>query len=70
MSASLVGSEMCIRDRCEARRLRRPPLESRASNFGRLRAAEKAVWPVGRAGTATSQAGVWVLANCDQGAEW
>eukprot|EP00969_Alexandrium_andersonii_P015634 683790-Alexandrium_andersonii.AAC.1 len=68
MSASLVGSEMCIRDRCrserwrrppcEARRLRRSPLKSGASNFCRFRSAERAVWPIGRAGTASSRAGV------------
>eukprot|EP00969_Alexandrium_andersonii_P371983 15480709-Alexandrium_andersonii.AAC.1 len=42
----------------EARRLRRPPLGSRAPNFCRFRAAETAVWPVGRAGAATSHAGL------------
>eukprot|EP00969_Alexandrium_andersonii_P099802 4402920-Alexandrium_andersonii.AAC.1 len=36
---------------CEAQRLWRPPLESGAPNFCRLRAAERAVWPVGRAET-------------------
>eukprot|EP00969_Alexandrium_andersonii_P265581 11736701-Alexandrium_andersonii.AAC.1 len=35
----------------------RPPLESGAPNFCRFRAKERAIWPVGRAGTATSQAG-------------
>eukprot|EP00969_Alexandrium_andersonii_P151047 6678519-Alexandrium_andersonii.AAC.1 len=43
----------------EARRPRRPPPESGAPNFCGLRAAERAAWPVGRARTATSQAGVW-----------
>eukprot|EP00969_Alexandrium_andersonii_P160907 7111051-Alexandrium_andersonii.AAC.1 len=43
----------------EARRLRRPPLESGAANFCRLRAAARAVWPVGRAGTVASRAGFW-----------
>eukprot|EP00969_Alexandrium_andersonii_P269790 11924699-Alexandrium_andersonii.AAC.1 len=37
MSASLVGSEMCIRD---------------SSHSRRSRAADRAVWPLGRAGTA------------------
>eukprot|EP00969_Alexandrium_andersonii_P322204 14236646-Alexandrium_andersonii.AAC.1 len=32
----------------EARHLRRPPLESGAPKCRRLRAAERAVWPVGR----------------------
>eukprot|EP00969_Alexandrium_andersonii_P174643 7721938-Alexandrium_andersonii.AAC.1 len=41
----------------EARRLRHPPLESGAPNFRRLRAAERAVWPVGGAGAASSRAG-------------
>eukprot|EP00969_Alexandrium_andersonii_P284165 12563415-Alexandrium_andersonii.AAC.1 len=44
----------------EARRLRRPHLESGAPNFRRFRAAERAGWPVGRAWTATtSRAGFW-----------
>eukprot|EP00969_Alexandrium_andersonii_P219242 9682706-Alexandrium_andersonii.AAC.1 len=30
-----------------------------APSFCRFRAAERAVWPVGRAGTATSWAGLW-----------
>eukprot|EP00969_Alexandrium_andersonii_P254911 11268923-Alexandrium_andersonii.AAC.1 len=48
MSASLVGSEMCIRDS-----LRRSDLHCRgAANFRGCRAAERAVvFPVGRAGT-------------------
>eukprot|EP00969_Alexandrium_andersonii_P236253 10430415-Alexandrium_andersonii.AAC.1 len=41
----------------EARRLRRPPLKNGAPNFRRLRAAERAVWPFGRVGTASSRAG-------------
>eukprot|EP00969_Alexandrium_andersonii_P080091 3530012-Alexandrium_andersonii.AAC.1 len=64
MSASLVGSEMCIRDRIrapqaphEARRVRRPPLESGAPNCCRPRAAERVVWPDGRAVTASSRVG-------------
>eukprot|EP00969_Alexandrium_andersonii_P098811 4360074-Alexandrium_andersonii.AAC.1 len=43
----------------EARRFGRPPLESGALNFCRLRAAERAVWPIGRAGTVTSRDGFW-----------
>eukprot|EP00969_Alexandrium_andersonii_P365960 15467391-Alexandrium_andersonii.AAC.1 len=42
----------------EARRLQRPPLESGAPNFYEFRAVERAVWPVGQAGTASSRAGV------------
>eukprot|EP00969_Alexandrium_andersonii_P268177 11850642-Alexandrium_andersonii.AAC.1 len=42
----------------EARRLA-PPLESGAPNFFRLRAAERAIWPVRRLGTATFRAGFW-----------
>eukprot|EP00969_Alexandrium_andersonii_P193265 8536185-Alexandrium_andersonii.AAC.1 len=41
----------------EARHLQRSLLQSGAPNFCRFRAAEKAVWPVGRAGTASSRAG-------------
>eukprot|EP00969_Alexandrium_andersonii_P286196 12652412-Alexandrium_andersonii.AAC.1 len=41
----------------EARRFRRPLLESEAPTFCRFRALERAVWPVVRAGTSTSQAG-------------
>eukprot|EP00969_Alexandrium_andersonii_P353738 15440580-Alexandrium_andersonii.AAC.1 len=44
--------------RREARRLWRPPLESGAPNFRRLRVAERAVWPVGRAATVTSPPGL------------
>eukprot|EP00969_Alexandrium_andersonii_P289423 12793114-Alexandrium_andersonii.AAC.1 len=50
----------------EARRLRRPPLEGGASIFCRFRAAEKAVRPVGRAGTASSRAGFEARADFDQ----
>eukprot|EP00969_Alexandrium_andersonii_P118745 5250684-Alexandrium_andersonii.AAC.1 len=42
----------------EERRLRRPPLKSRAPLLGRSRAAEAAVRPVGRAGAATSHGGL------------
>eukprot|EP00969_Alexandrium_andersonii_P053514 2354022-Alexandrium_andersonii.AAC.1 len=42
----------------EARRLWRPPLESGAPFFGGFRAAERAVWPAGRAGTVTSHGGL------------
>eukprot|EP00969_Alexandrium_andersonii_P123144 5442816-Alexandrium_andersonii.AAC.1 len=44
---------------CKARRLRRPPLQSRAPSFCKLRATEMAVRTAGRAGTATSRAGCW-----------
>eukprot|EP00969_Alexandrium_andersonii_P324833 14353287-Alexandrium_andersonii.AAC.1 len=43
----------------EALRLRCPPLASGALHFRRLRVAERAVWPVGRVGAATSRA--WIL---------
>eukprot|EP00969_Alexandrium_andersonii_P053293 2341869-Alexandrium_andersonii.AAC.1 len=43
----------------DARRLRRPTLNSGAPVFCGLRAAERAVRPVGCAGTATSRAGLW-----------
>eukprot|EP00969_Alexandrium_andersonii_P023138 1011889-Alexandrium_andersonii.AAC.1 len=43
----------------EARRLWLLPLESGAPNIRKLRASERAVWPVTRAETATSRAGLW-----------
>eukprot|EP00969_Alexandrium_andersonii_P000555 23922-Alexandrium_andersonii.AAC.1 len=49
MSASLVGSEMCIRDSL---------LNSGSSDFRRFRAAERASWPVGRAWTVASSGSV------------
>eukprot|EP00969_Alexandrium_andersonii_P278214 12298914-Alexandrium_andersonii.AAC.1 len=60
MSASLVGSEMCIRD-SRRRRAKRGASGARlwkggAPNFCRLRAPERAVWSLGRAGTASSRA--------------
>eukprot|EP00969_Alexandrium_andersonii_P274944 12151480-Alexandrium_andersonii.AAC.1 len=42
----------------EAQRLRRPTLKSGAPIVCRFRAAERVVWPFGRAGTATSQEGL------------
>eukprot|EP00969_Alexandrium_andersonii_P303559 13419789-Alexandrium_andersonii.AAC.1 len=48
MSASLVGSEMCIRDSRAALAALGSALWG-APNFCRLRAAERAVWPFGRA---------------------
>eukprot|EP00969_Alexandrium_andersonii_P244482 10802497-Alexandrium_andersonii.AAC.1 len=51
MSASLVGSEMCIRDRPGS-------ALSGGSDVSTFRAAERAIWPVGRAGTATSRGAV------------
>eukprot|EP00969_Alexandrium_andersonii_P358598 15451336-Alexandrium_andersonii.AAC.1 len=53
----------------EARRFRRLPLESGAPDFCRFRAAESAVQSVGRAGTATSKAGLSARANFDQRAK-
>eukprot|EP00969_Alexandrium_andersonii_P334734 14793460-Alexandrium_andersonii.AAC.1 len=47
MSASLVGSEMCIRDSAWT-------CGMGVSDFRRFRAAERAVCPVGRAGTAAT----------------
>eukprot|EP00969_Alexandrium_andersonii_P260950 11536971-Alexandrium_andersonii.AAC.1 len=48
MSASLVGSEMCIRDRC----CTAPGSAAGGfSEFRRFGAVERAVWPVGRSGT-------------------
>eukprot|EP00969_Alexandrium_andersonii_P047857 2100305-Alexandrium_andersonii.AAC.1 len=37
----------------------RPLLVSRAPNFCRFRATERAVWSVGRVGTETSRTGCW-----------
>eukprot|EP00969_Alexandrium_andersonii_P199369 8804418-Alexandrium_andersonii.AAC.1 len=53
----------------ELRRLWRRPLKSRAPHFCRLRAAERAVRPVGRAGTATLRAGFGARADFDQRAK-
>eukprot|EP00969_Alexandrium_andersonii_P195597 8640601-Alexandrium_andersonii.AAC.1 len=44
---------------CDARRIRRPPLESGAPKCCGFRATERADWPAGRVGTATSWAGFW-----------
>eukprot|EP00969_Alexandrium_andersonii_P328369 14510222-Alexandrium_andersonii.AAC.1 len=46
--------------RCFARRLLHSDLNcGGVPNLRRFRAAERAGWPVGRAGTATCRAGVW-----------
>eukprot|EP00969_Alexandrium_andersonii_P165251 7303538-Alexandrium_andersonii.AAC.1 len=50
MSASLVGSEMCIRDR----RVWRAAFDFRGSHFGRPPAAGKIILLLGRAWTAAS----------------
>eukprot|EP00969_Alexandrium_andersonii_P099504 4389845-Alexandrium_andersonii.AAC.1 len=55
MSASLVGSEMCIRDSSCAWQCGRPGV----SDFRRFRPVERAVWLVGRAGTAAPCG--WIL---------
>eukprot|EP00969_Alexandrium_andersonii_P304541 13461903-Alexandrium_andersonii.AAC.1 len=57
MSASLVGSEMCIRDRsppqCRSgcRRCSATASQKQGSDVWRLPVAERAIWPVGRDGT-------------------
>eukprot|EP00969_Alexandrium_andersonii_P176277 7794868-Alexandrium_andersonii.AAC.1 len=54
----------------EVPREARPPLESWAPDFCRFRAAERAIWPVGRAETASSRAGCFgAPANFDERAK-
>eukprot|EP00969_Alexandrium_andersonii_P276448 12219036-Alexandrium_andersonii.AAC.1 len=62
---------MQIRAPVTPREAQGPPLDSGAPNFCRFRAAERAVWPFGRAGTASSRVGFWRdWANRDQRAKW
>eukprot|EP00969_Alexandrium_andersonii_P113743 5026509-Alexandrium_andersonii.AAC.1 len=55
--------------RAPARRLWRPLLESGAPYFCRFRAAERAVWSIGRARTATSRSGIGARGNVDHRAK-
>eukprot|EP00969_Alexandrium_andersonii_P160531 7093158-Alexandrium_andersonii.AAC.1 len=57
---------MQIRALHAPQRLRRPSLESGAPDFCGIRAAERALRPVGRVGTATSWAGFVAPASFDQ----